>query len=196
MSRLAPRLVSYTTRAAAPRMLSALSPGTMRTRVASSDRRNEAAVEHHAGAESGARRQHHERADTTAGTEEELAERERVDVVVDESRKPEALTEHRRQRQPAQLRDVQRLVADAARRAVDQPGHAGADSRDVESATRRLGAHDGDQLHQRLDRAATPGVMGEALLVHEHFAGGGDDASRHRRPADVDAEDHLHLSRA
>ena len=40
MSRLAPRLVSYTTRAAAPRMLSALSPGTMRTRVASSDRRN------------------------------------------------------------------------------------------------------------------------------------------------------------
>src|SRR5207245_9200388 len=105
---------------------------------------NEAAVEHHAGAESGARRQHHERADTTAGTEEELAERERVDVVVDESRKPEALTEHRRQRQPAQLRGVQRLVADAARRAVDQPGHAGADSRDVESATRRLGPHDGD----------------------------------------------------
>src|SRR5262249_59987536 len=39
---------------------------------------NEAAVEHHAGAESGARRQHHERADTAAGAEEELTERETV----------------------------------------------------------------------------------------------------------------------
>src|SRR5262249_15444916 len=39
MSRFAPRLVSYTPGAAAPRMLSALPPGTMRTRVASSDRR-------------------------------------------------------------------------------------------------------------------------------------------------------------
>ena len=149
---------------------------------------DEPAIQNHAAAETGARRQHDERAHAAAGAEHPFAERQRVHVVVDEHRQPEPRAEPLPEREAGELRHVGHVIVDLARHRIDRAGNADAGAGDREPVTRRPIAHPADHLGDRVFRVA--GATRRRFVIGDDDGSvRRDDSSGDRRAADVDADD-------
>ena len=150
------------------------------------------AVQEDAGAETRAEGQHDEGAHAVSGAEGPLREGERVDVVVDEGGKPEALGEPGAEGPPGELRHVERFAADPAARRVDDRGHAETDPEELQLLFAGAPPDRLDQLDEGLDGGPGSAVVGRRARFGQHGAVGGDETGHARRASDIDADDGSH----